>query len=328
MGFFANMAAKSELKLRDQVLSTFIDFSSEVGIEISTGNVLLPCHIIPEVHNGFYVQYEETTIGVFRCQNHWWLYELDDEVIEGLRSPNSESWLNQLKSHYPVDGGDMAVGIPAFASSILFMLKAHAEEVAENKELEQKQKEVDKESRLRKEDHITQTVNSAAALLWDSGCEMKVRPYQITDPADFPENVVIFELIFQRIRGDWPLYLYANMNADSWFLMDPQVPETDLAKVSPIDTSSKVTAMNILQLIVDHGYTNAHLSSRQKTWAQYIDGQFLPRMTSGIIPELLTQSNKALKTAVTKSLQSIIDSYENFPEEGYSLPALKELKKV
>jgi hypothetical protein len=86
--------------------------------------------------------------------------------------------------------------------------------------------------------------------------------------------------------------------------------------------------MNILQLIVEHGYANAHLSAVQKNWAQYIDGQFLPRMTSGIIPELLTQSNQALKSAVMKSVLSMIDSYENFSDEGYSLPALKELKNI
>lgn len=326
MGFFANMAAKSEIKLRDQVLTTLIDFSTEVSIEISTGNVLLPCHIIPEVHNGFYVQYEESTIGVFRCQNHWWLYELDDQAIEGLRSPNSEKWLKQLTNHYPVDGGDMAVGIPAFASSILFMLKSHAEEVANNLELEKEQDQFEERSRQKRSEMVTQTLNNAAALLWDSGCEMKVRP-KINIDSELPEFVLAYELYFQRVRGSVPLFLYANLNADSWFLMDPQIPDAELVSLSPIDTSSKVIAMNVLQLIVEHGFANAHLSAAQKNWAQYIDRQFLPRMTSGIISELLTHSNQALKSGVMKSLQSIIDSYDNFPE-GYSLTALQELKSI
>lgn len=327
MGFFANMAAKSEIKLRDQVLTCFSDFSKELDMEISTGNVLLPCHIISEVHNGFYVQYEDLTIGVYRCQNHWWLHELDDEVIEGLRSPTSEKWLKELSKYSPVDGGDMAYGIPAFASSILSMLKTQAEEAANELELQQKQEEFEETSRLKKYEEVTQNLNNAAALLWDSGCEMRVRTSQSTE-SELPDYVLSFDLFFQRVRGAVPLYLYANMSSNSWFLADPQVPDAELVSLSPIDSSSKVTAMNILQLIVEQGLANADHSVGQKMWAEYIDRQFLPRMTDGIIPELLTHSTHLLKAAVQKSLEAIIDSYENHPVVNYSLPALKALRKI
>lgn len=173
---------------------------------------------------------------------------------------------------------------------------------------------------------IIETVNNSAILLWESGCEMKVSSDPSIRDRDLPEHIVQFNLDFVRVRHDWPIYLYADISNGYWVLFDPQVPEAGEITSSPLDHSTKVTALTILRLIVEHSLTYSQLSSRQKMWASYIDIQFLPRMISGIIPELLTQSSERVRSDTQKAIESIISTYEKFYETGHSLPLLLEMR--
>lgn len=115
MGFWANMAAKSEMKVRDQVL-TLIHTNAP---EIDAGNVNLPCHIISEVHNGFYLSYDSLIVGVFRCQSHWWMYELTVDSLDGLRSPEPDLWMHTLSYLPPYDIGSMSIPLDAFVAGLV-----------------------------------------------------------------------------------------------------------------------------------------------------------------------------------------------------------------
>ena len=331
VGFFANMAAKSEMKLRDQVLTCFDEFSDEFEMKISTGNVLLPCHIISEAHNGFFVEYEDELVGVFRCQNHWWLHELDAETVQGLRSPESQKWMNKLSKQRPADGGELQGGIPAFVGSMLMMLKqiadAEKEKIAAEKARKKQAKKAEKENRQLRIQQVTNLAANAAALLWDSGCEMKVAHFVDPDHDYVAEGDAAFSLYFIRVRRDSTLTLYADMANNLWLLADSAIPEAGSVS-RPIDNSTKTTAITFLQLLVEHGFKHSDLNSAQKSWANYIDTQFLPRMTDGIILELLTMSSDAVKKDTQRALDAMIAAYNYYPDSQYSLPELTKLRKL
>lgn len=118
MGFLANAAARSEMKVRDSALAML----REVRPEFVSGNVLLPCHIVDEVHNGFFVNTGTLTVGIFRCQLHWWGHELEDDTLAGLISPNSARWLSQVRMTSPQDMGKIRGGIPEFVAGLAFGL--------------------------------------------------------------------------------------------------------------------------------------------------------------------------------------------------------------
>lgn len=336
MGFFANLAAKSEMKLRDQVLTCFEEFSNEIEMDIATGNVLLPCHIITEAHNGLFVQYDKETVGVFRCQNHWWLYELDEETVQGLRSPDSQKWMRKLSRHRPFDGGELQGGIQPFVASMLTMLKQVSEKAASDaaakkaakKEAKKLRKQAEIENRQRQFQLITNSVVYAAQLLNDSGCGMKVTNFEDTGPFYLAEEDIAFSLYFIEARGDRPLTLYADTQENCWHLADGWVSDGETATFSPIDKSSKTTAVTILQLIVERGFKNSEQSTVQKSWAQYIDSQLLPRMAEGIILELLTQSSDRIKEDTQAALDAMIAAYEYFPGNKHSLETLNKLRNL
>lgn len=119
MGFWANAAARTELKTRDAVLGLLREHRPDFKL----GNVLLPCHIISEAHNGFYVDTGTNTVAIFRCQLHWWGREIEAETLEGLRSPNPAAWMKLIGSVPPVDMGSMRGGAPEFAAGLAFGLQ-------------------------------------------------------------------------------------------------------------------------------------------------------------------------------------------------------------
>jgi hypothetical protein len=120
MGFLASAAARSEMRLRDTVLSSL----QEVRPDFQTGPLLLPCHIVGEVHNGFFISTGSIVVGVFRCQLHWWGHEIDAETLSGLRSPDSSSWLRRLVATRPMDLGNFRGGIPEIVAGLAFGLTA------------------------------------------------------------------------------------------------------------------------------------------------------------------------------------------------------------
>lgn len=118
MGFLANAAARSEMKVRDTALAML----REIRPDFVSGNVLLPCHIVEEVHNGFFVNTGAITVGIFRCQLHWWGHELEEETLAGLTSPNSARWLSEVRMTPPRDMGTLRGGIPEFVAGLAFGL--------------------------------------------------------------------------------------------------------------------------------------------------------------------------------------------------------------
>lgn len=118
MGFLANAAARSEMKVRDSALAML----RAIRPEFVSGNVLLPCHIVEEVHNGFFVNTGAITVGIFRCQLHWWGHELEDDTLAGLTSPNSARWLSEVRMTPPQDMGTLRGGVPEFVAGLAFGL--------------------------------------------------------------------------------------------------------------------------------------------------------------------------------------------------------------
>ena len=97
MGFFANAAAKSEIRARDVIFGLYDEFVPD----LEKGHVLLPCHIIDEAHNGFYLRAGDNVWGFYRCQLRWWSRELSDELVARLQSPDStEAMLELSRSPY------------------------------------------------------------------------------------------------------------------------------------------------------------------------------------------------------------------------------------
>lgn len=92
MGFLANMAAKSEMRMRDSIFGLYDEFVP--GLE--KGHVLMPCHIIDEAHNGFYLRAGGNVFGFYHCQLRWWVRELSDELVERLQSPDSARALREV----------------------------------------------------------------------------------------------------------------------------------------------------------------------------------------------------------------------------------------
>jgi len=92
MGFLANMAAKSEIRMRDSIFGLYDEFVPD----LEKGHLLLPCHIIDEAHNGFYLRAGNNVFGFYHCQLHWWARELSEKLIERLQSPDSASALREI----------------------------------------------------------------------------------------------------------------------------------------------------------------------------------------------------------------------------------------
>lgn len=104
MGILANLAARSEMKSRTLIL----DYMRQVRGDWEVGPVLMPCHIIDEAHNGIYMSTASNQIVMYRCQGYWWGYEVESEMLDGLRSPNSVAWLSELQAEPPTNLGRIA----------------------------------------------------------------------------------------------------------------------------------------------------------------------------------------------------------------------------
>ena len=103
MGFFANAAAKSEIRARDSIFGLYDEFVPD----LEKGHVLLPCHIIDEAHNGFYLRSGDNVFGFYRCQLRWWVRELSDELVSRLLSPDSAIAMLELSRSPYADCGSI-----------------------------------------------------------------------------------------------------------------------------------------------------------------------------------------------------------------------------
>lgn len=97
MGMLANAAARSEMKNRERILA----YIREVNPNARIGVLPLPCHIITEVHNGFYVTSSEGCIGFYRCQGYWWGRDVAPAQFLGLHGPESTRWLIGMAASDP-----------------------------------------------------------------------------------------------------------------------------------------------------------------------------------------------------------------------------------
>lgn len=305
MGFFANLAAKSEMRVRDQILECFEELASEHQLDIQFGNVLLPCHIISEAHNGFFLSYNGQWIGIFRCQDHWWLYELNQELVEGLRSPNSELWLNKLKTFPPIDGGLMQGTIQSSAAAILLMMK----EVSEGQVA---QPETQEASTLSKEE-VSKTLNEAIGLLWASGSKMKYIPITDSAPVEFLENGLLFALQFEDFRPDQPLILIADMDQDQWLLSDTMIDDGGMVFAGPISNSATFTALSIFQLVSGLALTYAKTSNQQYNWMVHLDKNFVTPIFMSFLNESVRSNDPEIKAQAEYVLRTLLEGYQEFP---------------
>lgn len=117
MGMLANMAARSEIKNRDRILAYVREFNPRAYV----GPLLLPCHIITEVHNGVFAQTTNNEgVGFYRCQGYWWGRSISPAEFHGLRGPDSGWWLTKVTSAQPNPEmiAPISVGLAGFAAGI------------------------------------------------------------------------------------------------------------------------------------------------------------------------------------------------------------------
>jgi hypothetical protein len=101
MGLFANLAAKSEIRMRDSVFGLYDEFAPD----LEKGHVLLPCHIIEEAHNGFFLRNGDKVFGFFHCQLRWWVKELSNDLVARLQSPGAALAMKELSLQPVADCG-------------------------------------------------------------------------------------------------------------------------------------------------------------------------------------------------------------------------------
>ena len=321
MGFFANLAAKSEMKVRDQVLECFEELSSEIGMEIQCGNVLLPCHIISEVHNGFFLSHADLWVGIFRCQDHWWLYELDQEFISGLRSPNSEQWIERLKLVSPIDGGLMQGTIQSFAAATLLMIK----EISESQGTTVPSNPSNP-SKLSKE-QVAKSLNEAIGILWGVGSKMKYVPLTDSAPDYFPENGLLYALQFDEFRPDNPLVLIADLDQDQWLLYDTLDEESGAVYAGPISKNSTLTALTILQLVTGLALTYAKSSNNQYKWMLHLDKNFVTPIFMGLLNDAIRSEKPKIKNHAEYVYRSILQGYQEFPVPNSAITKILDVMR-
>jgi hypothetical protein len=307
------------MKVRDQILACFEEFASELELDIKYGNVLLPCHIISEVHNGFFLNYGGLWIGIFRCQDHWWLYELDEEAVEGLRSPNSEHWINELKHISPIDGGIMQGSIQSSAAAILYMIK----EVSEGQDVEP---EITEASSLSKEE-VTKTLNEAIGLLWASGSKMKYIPLTDSAPDGFLENGMLFALEFEEFRPNQPLLLIADRDQDQWLLSDTLNEDGGMVFAGPISTSPAFTALSIFQLVSGLALSNAKISNQLYNWMIHLDSNFVTPIFMGFLNESVRSDDPEIKDHANYVFRTLLEGYQDFPVPNSSVTKVLDIMR-
>lgn len=319
MGFWADRAAKSEMKVRDQVIDCFHELASELDIGIECGNLLLPCHIIPEVHNGLYINFGNTWIGIFRCQFHWWLYELDEKNVRGLGSPDSEKWMRRVGSVLPVDGGKQDT-IQSFVGSLLVFL---ATSTAPPVEVGPKSQQILTISA----DEMQNTLNEAIGLLWHSGSKMKYVPLNEALPAQMKEDVLCFALQFDDYRPEQPLMLLADFDEGKWLVSDTNLPEEGGVYSGKISKSPVITALTIFQLVTCLGLSQSGISQEQSNWMVYLDKNFVEPIYLGFLREQLDSEQPEVREAATEVFESLMMSYLENPVENSTFTAVMQAVK-
>jgi hypothetical protein len=113
MSLLADVAARTEKQGTANVLAR----SREFEPHWETGDLPLPCHIVQEIHNGFFIRNSRVRIGIYRCQGRWWRRELDTELFTGLNSRSPERWFARVAATQPQDLGPMRGGPMETAAS-------------------------------------------------------------------------------------------------------------------------------------------------------------------------------------------------------------------
>ena len=83
MGIFQKVAAKTEQK----TISNVLELLAQTNALDTFGPIKLPCHIIDEIHTGFYFRTsDDEVLALFRCQLNWWVYRIDGAKLEMAKS--------------------------------------------------------------------------------------------------------------------------------------------------------------------------------------------------------------------------------------------------
>ena len=98
MGFLGNLAGKTEIKSRQAALEAF----ESLGSSVRLGDLVMPCHIIDEKHNGFSASKGEAILGVYRCQGFWWGKELTELDLDELLRSETERVYAELDYQFAI----------------------------------------------------------------------------------------------------------------------------------------------------------------------------------------------------------------------------------
>lgn len=110
MGIMANLAAKTEIKNRDQILALTRADNPRSDVR----PLVQICHIIVEDHNGIFIVTSNGGFGIYRCQGWWWIRAIPPQLYQDLIRGAPYAPL-QLRSIEPQPLISYSVGISGMA---------------------------------------------------------------------------------------------------------------------------------------------------------------------------------------------------------------------
>ena len=119
MSFFARMAAKSEIRVRDLLIARVHNAANRLGQTVKCGQVELICPFVAEQHNGFFVSGSSAAFGLLRCKGSWWLFPAPESSREALESGESLAGLSLSYMKEPVNLGPITQDPDALAAGLV-----------------------------------------------------------------------------------------------------------------------------------------------------------------------------------------------------------------
>ena len=119
MSFFARMAAKSEIRVRDLLIARVHNAANRLGESVKCGQVELVCPFVAEQHNGFFVSGPSAAFGMLRCKGYWWLFPAPDDSREALESGEAFVGLSLSCLKEPVNLGPVTQNSDALAAGLV-----------------------------------------------------------------------------------------------------------------------------------------------------------------------------------------------------------------
>lgn len=175
MGILQSMAWKSEQKVVVQLNAELL----QIAPHFHTRPVVLPCHIVNELHQGVGVVFPDGAFGLFRCQGHFWSAPIPPDALP-IVSVGNDAYNPGLAPLYgllpPEDLGPLSPGgtrsvaaAVALAPELLLPPKTH-NQVDEDQELgreETDEKSQENQDQDQDQDDDDDDDYEAEAALWE-----------------------------------------------------------------------------------------------------------------------------------------------------------------